>query len=414
MPRATLDLVSVTSVVKQKTEDTQNGEGLFFGSTLSKAVESDDISMVSNETRLSGKSDNLSFVGGVSTLFLKGTYIYSDAEVPCASPSPCKPRLKTMATAHNRISDLSGFGEVDLRLSRTMSITAGGRIEYAAIDSDEIAEASIEAAAIPFVRSGGQDDQHQVRFVPTLALSWKPVRGVMAFARYQRSFRPGGFQVDFEARDQVALSTFPSDHIDSVQLGIRYGSGKGPLSASFVLSHSDWSNIQADFPTINAGPSVTPIGSAIIDGVEASVTARPVKGLTLQGSLFANRTRRTTDEYGTQLPNIPGVAMAADAAYDLSPFNGADLTITAGVRYTGKAEAENLLGGPPLHQPAYTDVDAGARLAIGRYGLSLAVTNVADAQGNRFSLGDPVGATSGLQTTPLRPRSFRVGIDAKF
>jgi hypothetical protein len=42
------------------------------------------------------------------------------------------------------------------------------------------------------------------------------------------------------------------------------------------------------------------------------------------------------------------------------------------------------------------------------------VTNLLDTRGNRFSYGNPFTVTLGNQTTPLRPRSLRLGVDAKF
>jgi hypothetical protein len=45
--------------------------------------------------------------------------------------------------------------------------------------------------------------------------------------------------------------------------------------------------------------------------------------------------------------------------------------------------------------------------------VTLSVTNLADVQGNRFSLGTPF-STGREQVTPLRPRTVRVGLDARF
>jgi hypothetical protein len=54
------------------------------------------------------------------------------------------------------------------------------------------------------------------------------------------------------------------------------------------------------------------------------------------------------------------------------------------------------------------------RLGLGRVGLSLDVENAADARGNRFSYGNPFTVASRMQTTPLRPRTVRFGIDLLF
>ena len=83
------------------------------------------------------------------------------------------------------------------------------------------------------------------------------------------------------------------------------------------------------------------------------------------------------------------------------------------LRYVGRSQ----LGiGPPLDvgQGDYVVAAAGARLSRGRFGLSLDIDNIADARANRFAFGNPFGLERGDQETPLRPRTVRIGIDAKF
>jgi hypothetical protein len=53
-------------------------------------------------------------------------------------------------------------------------------------------------------------------------------------------------------------------------------------------------------------------------------------------------------------------------------------------------------------------------LSLGQTGITLNVTNVADLQGNQFSLGNPFSLSAGNQITPLRPRTIRLGIDQAF
>ena len=55
-----------------------------------------------------------------------------------------------------------------------------------------------------------------------------------------------------------------------------------------------------------------------------------------------------------------------------------------------------------------------ARIGRPDLGVTLGVTNLADAIGNRFALGTPFAAGSGGQITPLRPRTIRLGIDTAF
>jgi len=56
----------------------------------------------------------------------------------------------------------------------------------------------------------------------------------------------------------------------------------------------------------------------------------------------------------------------------------------------------------------------GGRLDFGDFALSLKVDNVGDVRGNTFAFGDPFGLGERNQVTPLRPRTVRLGFDARF
>ena len=53
------------------------------------------------------------------------------------------------------------------------------------------------------------------------------------------------------------------------------------------------------------------------------------------------------------------------------------------------------------------------RLSDQRRAVSLTVTNLTDAIGNRFAFGAPI-ETGAEQLTPLRPRTIRLGFELRF
>jgi iron complex outermembrane receptor protein len=403
------DLISATSFVRESALEVQNAKDAIFPGFPSRLYDDSKISMVSNETRISGEAGSVSFIGGISSSFFNGLYDYRDV----ASPSGPLASLVDLTAVDNRITNVAAFGEVEIGLPKNLSVTMGGRIEYADTTSRERLSSSFDEDGITFYDVVGSDSRTDLHVLPSIALSWKPFRKMLAFARYQRGFRPGGFQpalVGTEETPTLRLVRYPSDHIGSAQLGFRYGStAHAPFSMSMTLSHTNWSAIQSDFPSTEGVPAPVNGGDAVIDGVEAAMTIRPVRLLELQGAIFANVIKRTSRELAKSLPSIPGVGVAASVSYGFSPLKGADLTFRAALRYTGKTQAELF-----STQPAYTMVNVSTRLSVGRYGVSLEVTNIGDVRGNRFSLGNPLGRTEGLQTTPLRPRSIRLGFDAIF
>jgi hypothetical protein len=113
-----------------------------------------------------------------------------------------------------------------------------------------------------------------------------------------------------------------------------------------------------------------------------------------------------------QVPNIAQFSGRAGLAW--SREIGTDLRLTANswVSYVGKSR----LGiGPKLGdaQGDYLDSGADVRIGTARYGVTLALSNIANTLGNRFSLGTPFG-NGRDQVTPLRPRTVRLGLDARF
>nr|MDX3885748.1 TonB-dependent receptor [Sphingomonas sp.] len=85
-------------------------------------------------------------------------------------------------------------------------------------------------------------------------------------------------------------------------------------------------------------------------------------------------------------------------------------------RYTIYVGRSRLGVGPILGEAQGDYVDTALSVRIGRpdLGVTLTLTNLADAVGNRFALGTPFLINRIDQITPLRPRTVRLGLDAHF
>src|SRR5690606_17607993 len=119
----------------------------------------------------------------------------------------------------------------------------------------------------------------------------------------------------------------------------------------------------------------------------------------------------TADE--TDLPNIAAAGGRIGANFRAKLTERADLSVDGAISYVGSSP----LGiGAPLDvtQGHYFDSRIGARIYLGRLGISMDVDNLFDVRGNRFAFGNPFGLETRNQLTPLRPRTVRVGIDVAF
>lgn len=82
------------------------------------------------------------------------------------------------------------------------------------------------------------------------------------------------------------------------------------------------------------------------------------------------------------------------------------------MRYVGPSR----LGVGPLldiPQGSYLVSDIDVHLDFGRFGISLDVTNLGDVRTNSFAFGNPFGLSKRDEITPVRPRTIRLGIEAR-
>ena len=113
-----------------------------------------------------------------------------------------------------------------------------------------------------------------------------------------------------------------------------------------------------------------------------------------------------------QLPNVArnGGRLAAQWHRE-SALGGVNAETS--VRYVGRS----MLGvGELLDIPQgnYFVTDADTRLDLGRFTVSLSLDNIGNVRANTFAFGNPFGLAQRNQVTPLRPRTLRLGVEARF
>jgi hypothetical protein len=113
------------------------------------------------------------------------------------------------------------------------------------------------------------------------------------------------------------------------------------------------------------------------------------------------------------LPNIAAAGGRIGANFRAELAEGADLSVDGAINYVGSSQLG--IGAPlDVSQGDYFDSQIGARIGLGRLGISVDVDNLLNGRGNRFAFGNPFRLESRSQVTPLRPRTIRVGVDVAF
>lgn len=309
----------------------------------------------------------------------------------------------------NTISEATVYGEGSLRLTDWLLATAGARYTHmwlGGIGKDVPLFLAIAGADITASRT-------ESAFLPSISLLADLMPLGSFYVRYQEGFRPGGLAIegDFVRR-------FRNDRAATIEFGTRLGTaGHGDFDLSASISYTRWRDIQADFIDIAGLPSTANIGDGRVWTASLAGSVRVTPNIRLNGGLSINESRVDAPIIETfararQVPNIARFAgrIGADFAW---PINGElDLSAQSWISYVGKSR----LGvGPELGEPQGDYLDSGLTMRVGRdnFGISLAIANVFDAQGNRFALGTPF-AIGREQVTPLRPRTIRFGFDTSF
>jgi outer membrane receptor protein involved in Fe transport len=307
------------------------------------------------------------------------------------------------------VFEITGYGEASYRIAPALTLSAGLRVtnvELGGAGEDVVRSVALAGAAITAER-------RETAILPSVALLADIGTSGRAYLRYQEGFRPGGLAV---AGDFVRQ--FRSDHARTVELGGGWGlPGRGDFDIGWSISYTRWRDIQADFIDDAGLPTTANIGDGTIWAASLSGSVRILEGL--RGEFGATINDSDVDEPAvaaldrvSRIPNIARFSGRAGLAWRREFAGGTRLELDAWAAYVGKSR----LGiGPELGDLQGDYLDSGIVMRFGRdkAGLSLALTNLAGAEGNRFALGTPF-ATGREQITPLQPRTIRIGFDSRF
>ena len=199
--------------------------------------------------------------------------------------------------------------------------------------------------------------------------------------------------------------------------GFRYRRGRR-FSSTIDLSYARWNDIQADLIGRNGLPFTDNVGNGVILAVEANGDYTITSELHATGAVLFNHSRLTdpvvayASSGNRPLPASPAWT-ATSAIVWRHPIGATILRTEARLRYTG----DSRLGvGTTLDIPYgnYAEVGTIAALQFGAYEASIGIDNLFDARANRFAIGNPFAILRRDETTPLRPRTFRVGLAMHF
>jgi outer membrane receptor protein involved in Fe transport len=296
-------------------------------------------------------------------------------------------------------------------------------------------------------------------------LSWHITPDAMVYYTFSQGFRPGGFNQNGGAyhatgpdgqAQYIIPAAYSSDKLTNNEIGWKTEFFDHRLQWNGAIYRENWDNVQIEFfdPGLVGNLFFDTNGqNFLIKGIETSVVARPVAGLTLQYSASWNQSRQTNSpalidnnpasvNYGKPITencnptctattnpfgpvgspsaDSPPLQSSVHARYDwaiagYSPFvqfgathtghsftqAGANPTISAGALTTSRLRFEN---------PAYSTFDASAGVAKDAWVVTAYGQNLSNSNASTFISDDQFIVAQ----TPLRPRVLGVSFTYKF
>ncbi len=398
-----LSLVSSTGIVEHDLSSRFDATGYLGQPGVLVYDESDRIRLITHETRVSHKSGNgATWVAGLSVLDSIDRVERSLG--PIGVPT-------MLAAVRNTKTEIAVFGEATHSITPRVSATLGARLVYARTIGEVLGGVGPEF----------EPKRSEKRILPTAAISWKPRPNLLTFLRYQTGFRSGGIAI---SGGQInTAQRFDADEIHTAELGLRFGDVEsersGRFSAGMTGFFAIWKDIQADLIGNTGLPFTDNIGRGRIFGLEANAKWRPADDLTLEAAFFLNDSALVAPALGFEdanerrLPNVAKAGGRFSAGWDEPLSDTLVFKLNGTARYVGQSS----LGTTApliLEQGGYAQVDMSTGLDAGKWRITLDATNLLNVTGNSFAYGNPFSVGLGRQITPIRPRTFRIGMHIGF
>ncbi|AXB80423.1 TonB-dependent receptor (plasmid) [Novosphingobium sp. P6W] len=338
--------------------------------------------------------------------WIAGMAVLSSRSAESREVLPTDPANRLRIRNHN--TEINAFGEMSLHLSHGLIIGAALRASKITLDGDAFGK--LDSFYFSREQAKIQVRRRETRLLPSLSASLDLGMGTRVIARYGTGYRPGGVS------GGVVSRRFASDRISTLEVGLQNGR-IGPFELDATLAWSHWSDVQADLLTPIGLTYTENIGEARVLSADVAIRAQITPRLTVGGAaMLVNDHLKAIDDLldgNASLPNIPDINLRAQARYVLTMPRGRTLALDAAMVYEG---ISHLGSGANLNlrQGGTTRIDLASRFSIGRYSVTLSAENLLNARGNTFALGNPFTLRMVSQSTPQRPRTVRLGVEACF
>lgn len=309
------------------------------------------------------------------------------------------------------------FGEYSYKFTDKLTGLVGARAFYADeaddLDSTHPFGGFSPPVATPTLHS------HAHKVTPKFYLSYQATADALVYASISQGFRIGGGNLANVTPLPPQDSTYQPDSLWSYEIGAKTSWLDHRLVANTSFYYIDWSNIQvSDFTdNTNALTFIANAGKARVYGGELEVEARPLRNLTLGGSLALIEAQLTENQPSTNqqfaghtgdlFPNVPQVSgslfaeLTHPVGAGLQGFSRADYSYTGrqGTQFSPTNPIYNVI-------PAYNLLGVRLGVRAGLWEAALFGRNLLDAYASNII--EQASNLTPRAIVPLQPRTLGV------
>lgn len=214
---------------------------------------------------------------------------------------------------------------------------------------------------------------------------------LMTYARFASGYREGGSNTAISVLDGAPAKYSP-DKTEDYEVGLKGDVLDHVLSVDASLFYIDWAKLQTTLTTANGRASyVANAGAAKSEGVELSVTARPLPGLMISGWVDYDNAVLTKafpsnstvfGASGDRLPNSAEWSGNVSLQQDFTLSSTVEGFVGGAVSYVGNRENIFVASGQQRYvMPAYTKADLRVGVKVESWTVNAYVDNVNDRRG---------------------------------
>lgn len=326
---------------------------------------------------------------------------------------------QSLTTVRARAKAWAVFGDLDFRLSPTLSLQAGAR--HYSSDNTQLIRFDTTSAIFGTVAGTERPSSGSASATsPKLGLRWQPSRTLMVYTRIAEGFRDGGSNYQAPGYSEIVGSYGP-EKIRAVELGFK----SQPLSWLTVnasLYRNAWTDLQLAFLTNDALFNfIQNAGKAVANGGEIELAARPIQGLRLGLNLAYVDAKIDEDVFnalglkvatkGNEIPFSPKLQTSVSAAYQFALTSSLGGIVAANLSH--RAATYSTADNDPAMRNGSADL-LNLRFGVNadRWSAGLFINNVGNRRASTSRSLFP-GATA-TQATFLPPRTVGLELTAEF